>query len=218
MNTRYSDIKQKIRKGASMRSTSVRKAGFIAGLTLGVTIASSQIQLAQQQAPAAAPAAAQAGRGGGQRGPDPRVQQRTHLFAETNEQMPYALYVSSKVTKDKKNPLIVALHGLSGTQNTMVGASYGAIDLAEQGGYIYLSPMGYNCSGWFGAGAPGGGGARGGAGRGAAGPVAGAPPAAAPQAAAPQAAPQTGAPQRGAGGRGGGCVGGGTAVTDAAKV
>src|SRR5688572_31187379 len=160
-----------------MRSTSFMKAGFVAGLTLGVTIASSQIQLAQQQAPAAAPAA-QAGRGGGQRGPDPRVQQRTHLFAETNEQMPYALYVSSKVTKDTKNPLIVALHGLSGTQNTMVGASYGAIDLAEQGGYIYLSPMGYNCSGWFGAGAPGGGGGRGGAGRGAAGPGAGAPPAA----------------------------------------
>jgi poly(3-hydroxybutyrate) depolymerase len=199
-----------------MRLTSVMKAGFIAGLTLGVAIASSQIQLAQQQAPAAAPAAAQAGRGGGQRGPDPRVQQRTHLFAETNEQMPYALYVSSKVTKDKKNPLIVALHGLSGTQNTMVGASYGAIDLAEQGGYIYVSPMGYNCSGWFGAGAPGGGGA----GRGAAGPGAAAPPAAAPQAAAPQGAtPQAGAPQRGAaGGRGGGCVGGGTAVTDAAKV
>jgi len=197
-----------------MRSTSFMKAGFIAVLTLGVAIASSQIQLAQQQAPAAAPAA-QAGRGGGQRGPDPRVQQRTHLFADTNEQMPYALYVSSKVTKDKKNPLIVALHGLSGTQNTMVGASYGAIDLAEQGGYIYVSPMGYNCSGWFGAGAPGGGGA----GRGAAGPGAGAPPAAAPQTAAPQAAaPQAGAPQRGAGGRGGGCVGGGTAVTDAAKV
>jgi poly(3-hydroxybutyrate) depolymerase len=198
------------------------KAGLIAGLTLVVTTVSAQIQLAQQPAAAGAPAAAapQAGRGGGQRGPDPRVQQRTHLFAETNEQMPYALYVSSKVTKDKKNPLIVALHGLSGTQNTMVGASYGAIDLAEQGGYIYLSPMGYNCSGWFGAGAPGGGGARAGAGRGAAAPGAGAPPAAAsPQAAAPQGgAPQAAAPQRGAGGRGGGCAGGGTAVTDAAKV
>lgn len=199
-----------------MRSTSVMKAGWLAALTLGVTIVSAQIQLAQQQAqPAAAgaPAAAapQAGRGGGQRGPDPRAQQRTHLFAETNEQMPYALYVSSKVTKDKKNPLIVALHGLSGTQNTMVGASYGAIDLAEQGGYIYVSPMGYNCSGWFGAPSPGG---RGGAGRGAAAPGAGAPPAAAPQGGAPQAAA---APQRGAGGRGGGCAGGGTAVTDAAK-
>jgi poly(3-hydroxybutyrate) depolymerase len=204
-----------------MKSTSLMKTGLIAGLTLGVTIAASQIQLAQQPAAAGAPAAAapQAGRGGGQRGPDPRVQQRTHLFADTNEQMPYALYVSSKVTRDKKNPLIVALHGLSGTQNTMVGASYGAIDLAEQGGYIYVSPMGYNCSGWFGAGAPGGGGARAGAGRGTGAPAAGAPPAAAPQAAAPQGgAPQAAAPQRGAGGRGGGCAGGGTAVTDAAQV
>jgi poly(3-hydroxybutyrate) depolymerase len=194
-----------------MRSTSIMKAGLIAGLALGVTIASAQIQLAQQPAAAGAPAAAaaQAPRGGGQRGPDPRAQQRTYLFQETNEQMPYAIYVSSKVTRDKKNPLIVALHGLSGTQNTMVGASYGAIDLAEQGGYIYVSPMGYNCSGWFGAPAPGGGGARGGAGRGAGAPAAAAPPAAAPQA---------GAPQRGTGGRGGGCAGGGTAVTDAAKV
>ncbi|HET9942970.1 MAG TPA: hypothetical protein VFR05_06495 [Terriglobia bacterium] len=85
-----------------MRSTSVRKAGFIAGLTLGVTIASTQIQLAQQQAPAAAPAAAQAGRGGGQRGPDPRAQQRTHVFADTNEQMPYALYVSSKSPRTRR--------------------------------------------------------------------------------------------------------------------
>ena len=207
-----------------MRQTSVMKAGWIAGLTLGVTIASSQVQFAQQAPqPAATPAAGpQAPRGGGQRGPDPRVQQRTYLFAETNEQMPYALYVSSKVTKDKKNPLIVALHGLGGTQNTMVGASYGAIDLAEQGGYIYVSPMGYSCGGWYGipVGAPRGGGAGGGAGRGAGGPAgAGAPPAAAPQGAAPQGgAPQAAAPQRGAGGRGGGCVGGGTAVTDAAKV
>ncbi len=206
-----------------MRSTSVMKAGLIAGLTFGVMTASTQIQFAQQQAqpPAAVPVAGQqAPRGGGQRGPDPRAQQRTYLFQETNEQMPYALYVSSKVSKDKKNPLIVSLHGLGGTQNTMVGASNGAIDLAEQGGYIYVSPMGYSCGGWYGIplGAPRGGGA----GRGAGAPGAGAPqgaPPAAPQAAAPQGgAPQAGAPQRGAGGRGGGCAGGGTAVTDAAKV
>src|SRR5687768_14010855 len=137
-----------------MRSRAILKAALVAGLTVSVQVAFTQIHFAQQPqqprqqpAPAAATGAPPAGRAGGQRGPDPRVQQRTYLFQETNEQMPYALYVSSKVSKDKKNPLIVALHGLGGTQNTMVGASYGAIDLAEQGGYIYVAPMGYHCGG-----------------------------------------------------------------------
>jgi predicted esterase len=209
-----------------MNSTSLVKAGVIASLTFGVTIASSQIQFGRQapQAPQAAPAAAgapQAPRGGGQRGaPDPRVQQRTYLFTETNEQIPYAVFASSKVTRDKKNPLIVSLHGLGGNQDTMVRETLRTIELAEQGGYIYVSPMGYNCGGWYGipAGAPRGGGAGAGAGRGAAAPGAGAPQGA-PPAAAPQGGARAGAPPRGAGGRGGGgCAGGGTAVTDNARV
>ena len=202
-----------------MKSTSLMKAGLIAGLTLGVTIAASQIQLAQQPAAAGAPAtgAPQAGGGGGQQGVvDPRVQQRTYLFADTNEQIPYALFASSKVSKDKKNPLIVSLHGLGGTQDTMVRESLRSVQLAEEGGYILVTPMGYNCGGWYGipAGAPRGGGAGG------RGPAAAATPAATPQAGAPQtgapqaAAPRGGAPQRG----GGACVGGGTAVTDNARV
>ncbi len=83
-------------------------------------------------------------------GADPRVQQRTYLFTDSNEQMPYALFVSSKVSKDKKNPLIVTLHGLGGDQNTMVRESFKAVDLAEEGGYILVSPMGYNSGGWYG--------------------------------------------------------------------
>ena len=78
-----------------------------------------------------------------QRPPDPRAQQRTYHFADTNEDLPYAIYVSSKVSKDKKNPLIIALHGLGGDQN--------AIDLAEEGGYILVGPMGYNSRGWYGS-------------------------------------------------------------------
>jgi predicted esterase len=133
--------------------------------------------------------------------------------------MPYALFVSSKVTRDKKNPLIVSLHGLGGTQNTMVRESLRSVELAEQGGYILVTPMGYNCGGWYGipVGAP-----RGGAGAGGRGAGNPANPAA-PQAAAPQTgtanANAPAAPQRGAaGGRGQACAGGGTAVTDAAKV
>lgn len=161
-----------------------------AGLaTVSVQLAVGQALVAQQATPQASPAVAtpQAGRGG--RGAvDSRVQQRTYVFAETNEQMPYALFVSSKVTKDKKNPLIVSLHGLGGDQNTMVRESLRSVELAEQGGYILLAPMGYNSGGWYGIppGPPRGGGANA-AGRG-----------------------------RGAGGRG--ATAGGTAITDAAKV
>jgi predicted esterase len=81
--------------------------------------------------------------------PDPRVQQRTYTFKDTNEQLPYAVFVSSKVTKARKSPLIVALHGYGGDQNTLMRAN--AIQAAEDGGYILVGPMGYNPSGWYGA-------------------------------------------------------------------
>ena len=103
--------------------------------------------LAQQPVPQAAPPAP--GRGG--RAPipvDPRVQIRTYHFADTNEEIPYAIYVSSKVSRDQKNPLIVTLHGLGGTHTTMMRPN--ALDLAEAGGYIYVAPMGYNPRGWYG--------------------------------------------------------------------
>jgi predicted esterase len=99
-----------------------------------------------------APAAQAPGRGRGPQPVDPRVQIRTHHFADTNENIPYALFVSSKVKKDQKAPMIVTLHGLGGTHTTMMRPN--AIDLAEDGGYILLAPMGYNPRGWFGAPAP----------------------------------------------------------------
>jgi predicted esterase len=112
------------------------------------------------QAPGAAPAvpaapgtAAQVpGRGRGPQPVDSRVQIRMHHFAETNQEIPYSLFVSSKVKKNKKAPLIVTLHGIGGTHLTMMRPN--AIDLAEAGGYILLAPMGYNPRGWYGAPAP----------------------------------------------------------------
>jgi predicted esterase len=92
------------------------------------------------------------GRGRGPQPIDPRVQIRMHHFAETNEDIPYALFVSSKVRKGKKAPMIVTLHGIGGTHTTMMRPN--AIDLAEAGGYILLAPMGYNPRGWYGAPAP----------------------------------------------------------------
>jgi hypothetical protein len=73
---------------------------------------------------------------------------RSYEFEDTHEQMPYALYVSSKVKPNKKSPLIVTLHGLGGTHTTMMRSN--ALDLAEAGGYILVAPMGYNPRGWYG--------------------------------------------------------------------
>src|SRR4029434_5032756 len=211
-----------------MTSPSAKKLALVVALASGLLFASAQLQFGQQpaQQPGQGAAAAPGARGG--RGPDPRIQQRTYTFKDTNEEMPYAVFVSSKVSKDKKAPLIVALHGLGGNQNTMLGAT--ALQLAEEGGYIMLGVMGYNSSGWYGApagmaagtggaaggvnglggrrGGPGGGAGRGaapggapgdGAGRGAA--TGGAPGDGAGRGAATGGAPGDGA---GRGGRGGG--------------
>jgi len=83
------------------------------------------------------------------RPPDPRVQQRKYHFADTNEDLSYALFVSSKVTKTKMAPLIVALHGYGGDGNSLLRGN--TLDLAEQGGYIVVGPMGYNTMGWYGS-------------------------------------------------------------------
>lgn len=89
------------------------------------------------------------GRGGFNAGPDPRVEQRSYHFADTDEEMRYALFVSSKVSKDEKAPFIVALHGLGGDGNSLLRGR--SLELAEEGGYILVGPMGYNPSGWFGS-------------------------------------------------------------------
>ena len=132
-----------------MKSNSVARSMLAIGLIVGVQLVMGQASLAQQATPPAAPAAAQ-GQPPGRGAVDPRVQQRSYTFADTGEQMPYALFVSSKVTRDKKNPLIVSLHGLGGDQNTMVRESLRSVELAEQGGYILVAPMGYNSGGWYG--------------------------------------------------------------------
>jgi predicted esterase len=85
---------------------------------------------------------------------DPRVQQRAYDFAFPGKirvayvNLPYAVFVSSKVTKDEKSPLIVALHGLGGDPNTLMRGNL--LDLAEAGGYIVVAPAGYNPRGWYG--------------------------------------------------------------------
>jgi predicted peptidase len=192
-----------------MSSLSARKAAVLTALAAGFLIVSIHVQLAQQPGQQPAPGAAAApGQRGGRGAVDPRVQQRSYVFADTGENLAYAVFVSSKVSKDKKNPLIVALHGLGGDQNTMMRAN--ALQLAEEGGYIMVGPMGYNSGGWYGA--P----ARFGTGGGRGGPAAPRGGNGAPDGAPPAGARQGGAPA----GRGafGAITAGGTALTDPEKL
>lgn len=83
------------------------------------------------------------------RQPDPRAIQRTYYYEEAGKDMPYVLYVSSKVDPATPAPLIIALHGMGGDGNFLVRDRL--IDLAEEGGYIVAGPMGYNVAGWYGS-------------------------------------------------------------------
>jgi predicted esterase len=90
---------------------------------------------------------------------DRRVQQRRYVLKETGESLPYALFVSSKVTKAERSPLIVALHGFGANQNGLMLEHYRVVEFAEQGGYILAAPMGYSPDGNYGVPiAPGSGG------------------------------------------------------------
>jgi len=90
-------------------------------------------------------------KGGGMQFPvDSRVQMRSYLFkdGDISENLEYAVFISSKISKDKASPLIVTLHGLGAPPPIMFGAK--ALELAEAGGYILVGPMGYNIRGWYG--------------------------------------------------------------------
>jgi predicted esterase len=90
---------------------------------------------------------------------DDRVELREYLFTDTGEMLPYAVFVSSKVAKDKKAPLVLALHGFSGNHGTFMRTQ--CVDEAEKNGFILIGAMGYSPGGSFGmppgrrSGAPG---------------------------------------------------------------
>jgi poly(3-hydroxybutyrate) depolymerase len=117
--------------------------GAAACLTLSVWSAA-----ALAQAPGPGPGQG-APRGGGGMAADPRAEQRTYHLDGANIDVPYCLYKSSKVTREKPAPLIVALHGMGAPPTIMCNKT--SIDLAEEHGYILVAPMGYSTTGWYGS-------------------------------------------------------------------
>ncbi len=84
----------------------IAKIGFASVLCLSFSLLQAQPPTAQEAAPPNARGNDPVRRGGmGAMGSDTRVQNRTYLFTDTGENLPYAVFVSSKVSKDKKAPL-----------------------------------------------------------------------------------------------------------------
>ena len=76
---------------------------------------------------------------------------RHYTLESAAEIMPYRMYVPTAYNGSKPFPLIIALHGLGGTEDSFFDSYDKAFPpLAEQHGYIVASPLGYRVDGGYG--------------------------------------------------------------------
>lgn len=76
---------------------------------------------------------------------------RHYLLKAAGEIMPYRIYVPTNYVPTRNWPLVVALHGLGGTEDSMMSPLYGTTKLAEQHGFIVVAPLGYRVDAGYGA-------------------------------------------------------------------
>lgn len=81
-------------------------------------------------------------------------QQRHYFFEEAGVEMPYRLYVPAAYDPQTPTPLVVALHGYAGDQDYFFRFAQDVPAKAEEHGFIFVAPMGYNYGGWYGIGGP----------------------------------------------------------------
>ena len=84
--------------------------------------------------------------------PDERgLLKRHYVFTEAGEVVPYGLVVPKSYDGTKAMPLIIALHGSGGTENTMMQAGDGVLPrVAEERGFLVATPSGYRRNGGYG--------------------------------------------------------------------
>ena len=78
--------------------------------------------------------------------------ERHHLLEGANEVMPYRVYVPTTYTASRAMPLVIALHGLGGTEDSFFDSYAKATPaLAEQHGFLLAAPLGYRVDGFYGS-------------------------------------------------------------------
>ncbi len=79
-------------------------------------------------------------------------QERHYFFTAAGREMPYHLYVPAGYDPKVGAPLVVALHGYGGNQDYFFAVVKDDLKaLCDRYGYIFVAPMGYSVSGWYGA-------------------------------------------------------------------
>jgi poly(3-hydroxybutyrate) depolymerase len=78
-----------------------------------------------------------------------RIENRTYDFKDAGKKMQYSLYLPKTYDKERKSPLMIALHGL-GSNPGQILRYPGLTTEADKHGYIVAAPMGYNERGWYG--------------------------------------------------------------------
>ena len=78
-------------------------------------------------------------------------QRRQYVFAPTGQQMPYRVYVPKTWDGKVSLPIILMLHGAGANEGTYLDQAEGLLmKLAEQHGYIVVSPLGFTPLGAYG--------------------------------------------------------------------
>jgi dienelactone hydrolase len=75
---------------------------------------------------------------------------RHYMLKAASEIMPYRLYIPPAYDGTKAYPMVLALHGLGGTEDSMFGQTYRVPVEAEKRGYIVAAPLGYRIDGGYG--------------------------------------------------------------------
>jgi len=78
-------------------------------------------------------------------------QHRTYMFAPTGTEMPYRIYVPTAWDGKRSLPILLFLHGAGANESTYLDIADGLLrKLAEEHGYIVVSPRGFTPLGAYG--------------------------------------------------------------------
>ncbi|HUQ53001.1 MAG TPA: alpha/beta fold hydrolase [Gammaproteobacteria bacterium] len=78
-------------------------------------------------------------------------QHRHYAFAPTGTELPYRLYVPSTWDGERSLPIVLFLHGAGANESTYLDVADGLLRrLAEQHGYVVVSPLGFTPLGAYG--------------------------------------------------------------------